>query len=75
MKTRTTYPEINGLNMKDARAALTMGLNTYDSLTPEGQEALRPRLNALENRINRLAKTEAQICRATLALSLKGGAR
>jgi len=68
-----TFPEINGLNLKDARLALRMAVNNYDSVTPEAQADLRLRMNALEARIERLVRTQAKINRENLALSLKGG--
>lgn len=73
----TTYPGINALSLKDAREGLKLARMNYDSLTPEGQADLLPRITALEARILRLNKTQGMIDRATLALGSKarGGVR
>jgi hypothetical protein len=48
------YPEINSLNLEDARYALKLARANFDALTDEGKQALLPRIDALVERIREL---------------------
>jgi len=62
MKTTTDYPEINAITtVKACRLALRMGYNNLDSIKPEHRPELQARLDAIEDRMRRLAATEARI--------------
>lgn len=56
-----TYPEINALNLRQAREAYKLGKLNLDSLTPAGRADLLPRLEALAERIYRLQWTGKRV--------------
>jgi len=71
MARQKTYPDINGMNYADACAALKLARVNFDSVAEEHREELLRRITALENRRDRLYKTQRNIDRATLALGAK----
>ena len=70
MKQTTTtndqFPEINGLSLSAARAAIALGEANRGALKPAAQTELDARLSALRERVRRLTATETRI-RATQA--------
>lgn len=62
------YPEVNSLSLSEAREARKLALLNYDAVKEEFKAELSERIEAIENRIARLIKTQATKDRMTLAL-------
>jgi len=56
-----TYPEINGLTLSAARAALHLAQLNRPALTDDARAELDSRITAIQDRIRRLEKTAARI--------------
>jgi hypothetical protein len=63
---------INGLSLKEVRAAIALGTSNLDSVTPEYKPELERRLTLLRDRGRRLAAAEKQIRQTTGAGESEG---
>ena len=60
--------DVNGLNLKQVRAAIGLAEANLDAVKPECRPDLETRLAALRERARRLKTTEAHITRASRSL-------
>lgn len=58
-----TYPEINALDLPDARAALLLGEINANAITADARPQFAARMKALRERIRRLEWTAQHIAR------------